>query len=58
MFGRAPLAPTFQGAQKLRSEAHLQGALQRFTPLDTFKEGFPHRRSDGLSQDPKSGTVI
>ena len=24
MFGRAPLAPTLQGAQKLRREAHLQ----------------------------------
>jgi hypothetical protein len=47
-----------QGAQKLRSETPLQGALQRFTPLDTFQEGFPHRISDGLSQDPKSGTVI
>ena len=37
-----------QGAQKLRSEAHLQGALQRFTLLDTFQKVFLVRIS-GIS---------
>jgi hypothetical protein len=47
-----------QGAQKLRREAHLPGALQRFTPLDTFQKGIPLRISEGLFLDPKIGIVI
>jgi len=61
--GHAQRAPTLQGAhnhQKSKggSRTALTGAPQRFTPLDTFQEGFPHRISDDLPQDPKSGTVI
>jgi len=50
--GRVPLAPKGQGAQKLRSEAHLQGARQRFTPLDIL-EDFPiqYQGSTGGSQE-------
>jgi hypothetical protein len=46
------------GAQKLRREAHLQGALQRFTPLDNFENGVSLRITGALSLDRKGGIVI
>jgi hypothetical protein len=35
-----------QGAQKLRSEAHLKGARERFTPLDIAYNHFPFGGQD------------
>jgi hypothetical protein len=52
------------GAQKLRNVGAIHesplliGALQRFTPLDTFENGVCLRITGALPLDRKSGNVI